>query len=64
MKKITSFTHHTTAEGERATFTYSEINEDGALVKSNERATLIVMDETILSAISEINAFLTGKIPQ
>ena len=62
--KITSFTAHQTAEGMRLTFTYSVINEDGALVKSNQRATLIVMDEDINNAIGNVNNWLLNKVPQ
>lgn len=63
MKKVTSFTHHTTAEGERITFTYSEIDEStGKLLASNVRDTLIVMDEGILDAVKKVNGFLLSKI--
>lgn len=64
IKKITSITTHQTAEGMRATFTYSLINENGDVVKSNARATTIIMDETILASIQEINDFLFTKIPE
>jgi len=60
-KKITSFTAHTTAEGERLSYTYSEIDENGNLVKSNERATCIVLDPVILDSISKINKFLLDR---
>lgn len=60
-KKITSFTAHTTAEGERLSYTYSEIDENGNLVKSNERATCIVLDSVILDSISKINKFLLDR---
>lgn len=63
MKKVTSFTHHTTAEGERITFTYSEIDEStGQLLASNVRNTLIVLDEEILDAVKKVNGFLLSKI--
>lgn len=62
--KITSFTAHQTAEGMRITFTYSVINEDGNLVKSNQRATVIVLDEDINAAIGNINDWLLRKVPQ
>lgn len=62
--KITSFTAHQTAEGMRLTFTYSVINEDGNLVKSNQRATVIVLDEDINTAIGKVNAWLLSKVPQ
>lgn len=63
MKKVTSFTHHTTAEGERITFTYSTIDEEtGQLLESNVRNTLVVLDEGILGAVKTINNFLTERI--
>lgn len=62
--KITSFTAHQTAEGMRVTFTYSVIDADGNLVKSNQRATVIVLDEGINADIATINEWLLGKVPQ
>lgn len=61
--KITSFTAHQTAEGMRVTFTYSVIDDNGNLVKSNQRATLIVMSADIEAAIANINAWLLTKVP-
>ncbi len=61
IKKITSFTGHETAEGKRLSYTYSEIDENGTLVKSNERATCIVLDEGIKQKIDEINKFLLDR---
>jgi len=62
LKKVTSFTHHTTAEGERVSYTYSTIGEDGSLINSNERATMLVLDKDILNHINEINKMLTERI--
>lgn len=64
IKKITSFTAHQTAEGMRLTFTYSIIDEEGNVIKSNARATTIVLDTEILGNISNINDFLLNKIPE
>lgn len=65
MKKvITSFTAHQTSEGMRLTYTYSIISDAGDVVKSNVRATTIVLDNNMLDCISEINDFLHGKIPE
>ena len=61
--RITSFTIHQTAEGMRATFTYSVIDENGNLIKSNVRATVILLDNTILSDVSDIQNYLLGKVP-
>lgn len=65
-KKITSFTHHITEEGDRLTFTFSLIDEKGIVKKSNERATCIVTPDKseILDAISVLNNFLYEKIPE
>lgn len=63
LTKITSFTAHQTAEGMRVTFTYSLIDENGNLVKSNQRATVIVLDEDINTFITNINDWLLGKVP-
>ncbi len=64
MNKITSFTAHQTAEGMRLTYTYSVIDEDGNVTKSNERATTIVLNQDILDPIESINEFLLSKVPQ
>lgn len=64
IKKVTSFTGHQTAEGTRLTFTYSIIDGNGNLVKSNQRATIIVLDDLVMEAITKIDAFLQGKIPE
>jgi len=61
--RITSFTIHQTAEGMRATFTYSVIDENGNLIKSNVRATVILLDSNILSDVSEIQNYLLTKVP-
>lgn len=63
MKVITSFTSHKTAEGTRLSATYSEINEEGKIVKSNERFNLVVIDEELQQAIDDINSFLEARIP-
>lgn len=62
--KITSFTAHLTAEGMRLAFTYSVIDADGNLVKSNQRATVIVLDSEINAAIEDINEWLLNKVLQ
>lgn len=62
MYKLTSFTHHTTGEGERVSYTYSEIDDDGNVTKSNQRASTVVLDEDILKAVAAINNFLTDKL--
>lgn len=64
IKKITSFTSHKTAEGTRLSATYSEITENGQLVKSNERFNVIVVNEEMQAHIDALSEFLQEKIPQ
>lgn len=64
-KKITSFTCHQTAEGIRVSFTYSIIDSNGNLLRSNERLTTILTPNQN-DEIEAYNAFinyLTPKIP-
>lgn len=62
-KIITSFTSHKTGEGTRLNATYSEVNEEGQIVKSNERFNLVVVDDEVQQAINLIDEFLNTKIP-
>lgn len=61
LKKITSFTAHTTAEGQRLSYTYSEIDENGDISVSNDRVSCIVLDIEILDHIQKINEFLNKR---
>lgn len=58
MKKLTSFTAHVTAEGQRISYTYSEIDETGNLKSQNNRENFIVMDATLLEYIEAINDYI------
>ncbi len=58
MKKITSFTSHVTAEGQRISYTYSEIDDTGKLINQNIRENFIVMDENLQDHINEINKYI------
>lgn len=58
MKKITSFTAHVTAEGQRISYTYSEIDDSGNLKSQNNRENFIVMDAELMENIEAINAYI------
>lgn len=62
IKRVTSYTHHKTGEGDRISYTYSEIDQDGNVVKSNERLSCLVMDDKVLEHVDEVNKFLQAKI--
>jgi hypothetical protein len=55
MKKATSITLHTTAEGKRMSITYSEIDENGKIIESNKRIDRVVIDDGILAHITALD---------
>jgi hypothetical protein len=57
MKVITSVTTHITAEGTRISFTYSEINDNGDIVTSNERVTKIITDNSMMDHVKALNDY-------
>lgn len=57
MKVITSVTTHVTAEGTRISFTYSEVNENGDIVTSNERVTKIITDKKMKDHVTALNDY-------
>ena len=62
MKKVTSFTHLVTGEGDRIAYTYSEISEVGEIVSQNNKANFIVTDADVKSAIDTINAYINNRM--
>lgn len=62
MKRITSVTILTTAEGKRLSLTFSEIDDSGNIIKENERANRVVVDGNALGIISELEDFAQGIV--
>lgn len=60
--KLTSFNYQIVQEGTRVSYSYSELNDDGDIVSSNNRKSFIVTDEEILSKLKEIKEYLENKI--
>lgn len=58
MKKLTSFTHLVTGEGDRLAYTYSEIDENGNLVSQNNKGNFIVLDDALQEHINEISSYI------
>ena len=61
---VTSFTALPTAEGMRLAFTYSVVDDEGNLTKSNVRHTVIVVDDEIDAKVNDLFTWLMTKIPQ
>lgn len=57
MKKVTSMTTLTTAEGKRISITFSEIDDNGNIIKENERVNKIVVNQNALEYIAGLEEF-------
>lgn len=62
MKKVTSMTILTTAEGKRISLTFSEIDENGNIIKENERVNKVVVSPSALGYIMELENFAQGIV--
>ncbi|MDR2833392.1 MAG: hypothetical protein LBV67_06735 [Streptococcaceae bacterium] len=63
-KRITSFTHHVTGEGNRISLTFSELDTNGLVTNTNQRMSFVVVDDNILNAINTINDFYLEKLEE
>ena len=62
MNKITNFNYQIVQEGTRISYTYSEINDDGDIISSNNKKSYIETNEDILEKLKEIKTYLESKI--
>lgn len=62
MNKITNYNYQIVQEGTRISYTYSEINDDGDIISSNNKKSFIVTDEDILNKLKDIKTYLEKKI--
>lgn len=58
MKKITSFTHLITGEGDRIAFTFSEIDETGMVISQNNKKNFVVTNEEMIGHIDAIEKYI------
>lgn len=62
MKKITSFTHLKTGEGDRIAYTYSEVSDNGEILSQNNKGNFIVVDEELERCIETINNKISERL--
>lgn len=62
MKNVTSMTVLTTAEGKRLSITFSEIDNNGNIIKENVRVNKIVVNRDVLGYITELEDFAQGIV--
>lgn len=61
MKILTSYTKFTTGEGERVTFTYSEVSDKGELISQNNRGNFIAIDSELLEHLKAIDVYISNN---
>lgn len=62
MKKVTSFTHLVTGEGDRIAYTYSEISDTGELVSQNNKGNFIIVDQSVKNAVDLVNQYINQRL--
>ena len=62
MKKLTSVAVVTTAEGERVSYAYTELDSDGNITSQNNRASFVAMDDDLLTAIATLKNALNARL--
>lgn len=62
MKKVTSMTILTTAEGKRLSLTYSEIDESGSIIEENKRVNKVLVNRAALDCVMELEEFAQGIV--
>lgn len=61
MKKLTSFTHLVTGEGDRIAYTYSEIDDSGNLISQNNKGNFVAVDTDMIAHIRAIQESIKEK---
>lgn len=61
MIKVTNYTCHTVQEGIRVSYTYSELNEAGDIISSNNKKNFIVTEENLLQQLKDIKTYLESR---
>ncbi len=62
MKKLTSVAVVTTAEGERVSYAYTELDSDGNITSQNNRASFVALDDDLLDAISTLKFAVNARL--
>ena len=62
MKILTGFAVIKDSVGNRITYTYSEVNEDGTIVSSNNKESFIVLDNETNNLISQLEDKIKTRI--
>ena len=61
MKVLTSFIALNTGEGERISFTYSEVDGEGNIISLNNKKDFLVLDSGLKNNLNEIKKYIEEK---
>ena len=62
MKKLSAVAIVTTAEGERVSYTYMELDDSGNITSQNNRGSFVTLDEEVLAAISTLKNAVNARL--
>lgn len=62
MKKLSAVAIVTTAEGERVSYTYAELDDGGNIVSQNNRASFVALDDNLLNAIATLKSAVNARL--
>lgn len=62
MKKLSAVAIVTIAEGERVSYTYTELDSDGNITSQNNRASFVALDEELLAAIKTLKDAVNARL--
>lgn len=62
MKKLSGVAIVTTAEGERVSYTYTELDSDGNITSQNNRGSFVALDEGLLAAIKTLKDTVNARL--
>ena len=62
MKKLSAVAIVTTAEGERVSYTYMELEDSGNITSQNNRGSFVALDGEVLAAISTLKNAVNARL--
>ena len=62
MKKLSAVAIVTTAEGERVSYTYMELDDSGNITSQNNRGSFVGLDGEVLAAISTLKNAVNARL--
>ena len=62
MKKLSGVAIVTTAEGERVSYTYTELDDSGNITSQNNRGSFVALDDDLLTAIAILKNAVNARL--